>query len=230
MAASRVSSKLGGTPIHSGIVSRSPSIGECARPSNEKAAGFGDPSYPRDDLKRQISEDPILKRQQSAVLEREQEARKFSQPAPEDLVLFYKDPQGEIQGPFSGSDIIEWFEAGYFGIDLLVRLANAPIDLPFSVLGDVMPHLRAKVRPPPGFTGSKPNEVVEGSVRSNVSPFGLLTSEQRNKFGSSKEAENRFLESLMSGNMGNLSTSPLDKFALSEGWCLFYFDDLYCLI
>ncbi|KAG0456871.1 hypothetical protein HPP92_024659 [Vanilla planifolia] len=46
--------------------------------------------------------------------------------SPENLRLCYKDPQGHIQGPFSGSDLIGWFEAGYFGIDLQVRLANSP--------------------------------------------------------------------------------------------------------
>ncbi|KAL8148754.1 hypothetical protein AgCh_005933 [Apium graveolens] len=39
------------------------------------------------------------------VLDREQEQRNISQPPPEELVIFYKDPHGETQGPFSGVDI-----------------------------------------------------------------------------------------------------------------------------
>ncbi|KAL8110606.1 hypothetical protein AgCh_026368 [Apium graveolens] len=52
-----------------------------------------------------FGDEPIIKRQLSAVLDREQEHHNLSQPPPEELVLFYKDPCGETQGPFSGVDI-----------------------------------------------------------------------------------------------------------------------------
>ncbi|CAO2829003.1 unnamed protein product [Amaranthus hypochondriacus] len=61
--------------------------------------------------------------------------------SPEELSLYYRDPQGEIQGPFLGVDIISWFEQGFFGADLPVRLADAPENAPFHELGDVMPQL-----------------------------------------------------------------------------------------
>ncbi|KAL9246597.1 hypothetical protein vseg_020113 [Gypsophila vaccaria] len=64
--------------------------------------------------------------------------------SPEELTLYYRDPQGEIQGPFLGVDILSWFEQGFFGIDLPVRLADASEDAPFHELGDVMPHLRVQ--------------------------------------------------------------------------------------
>ncbi|CAH9077929.1 unnamed protein product [Cuscuta europaea] len=111
-----------------------------------------------------------------------------SQTSPESLILYYKDPRGEIQGPFSGSDIIGWFEAGYFGIDLLVRLAGVPPDTPFAVLGDVMPHLRAKVRPPPGFGTAKPSADASTSglnmnclskLHSGSAEIDVLKNEQR---------------------------------------------------
>ncbi|KAK8482657.1 hypothetical protein V6N13_021155 [Hibiscus sabdariffa] len=60
---------------------------------------------------------------------------------PEELSLCYLDPQGVIQGPYLGIDIISWFEQGYFGTDLPVRLANAPDGSPFQELGELMPHL-----------------------------------------------------------------------------------------
>ncbi|KAK4786018.1 hypothetical protein SAY86_002707 [Trapa natans] len=60
----------------------------------------------------------------------------------EDLSLFYLDPQGEIQGPFLGLDIISWFEQGFFGVDLPVRLADAPEGTDFYELGHIMPHLK----------------------------------------------------------------------------------------
>ncbi|KZV57114.1 hypothetical protein F511_05988 [Dorcoceras hygrometricum] len=61
---------------------------------------------------------------------------------PEEISLYYLDPQEEIQGPFLGVDIISWFEQGFFGTDLRVRLQDAPDDSPFLELGDVMPHLK----------------------------------------------------------------------------------------
>ncbi|KAL6570873.1 hypothetical protein OROGR_000423 [Orobanche gracilis] len=61
---------------------------------------------------------------------------------PEDLSLYYRDPQGEIQGPFLGVDIISWFEQGFFGTDLPVHLEDATDQAHFQELGDVMPHLK----------------------------------------------------------------------------------------
>uniref|UniRef100_A0A6N2N6E9 GYF domain-containing protein n=1 Tax=Salix viminalis TaxID=40686 RepID=A0A6N2N6E9_SALVM len=68
----------------------------------------------------------------------------------EELSLCYLDPQGAIQGPYLGIDIIAWFEQGYFGTDLPVRLSDAPSGLPFCELGDIMPHLKIK----PGYASS----------------------------------------------------------------------------
>ncbi|XP_056847646.1 uncharacterized protein LOC108821771 [Raphanus sativus] len=61
---------------------------------------------------------------------------------PEEFMFSYIDPQGVIQGPFIGSDIISWFEQGFFGTDLQVRLANAPEGTPFQDLGSVMSYLK----------------------------------------------------------------------------------------
>ncbi|GLT71283.1 hypothetical protein SLA2020_433160 [Shorea laevis] len=182
-------------------------------PVNQQESNITNSFYSKDEANWQTSGDPIIKRQPSGVLERELEARKLPQLAPEELVLFYRDPRGEIQGPFSGIDIIGWFEAGYFGIDLEVRLANAPKESPFVSLGDVMPHLRAKARPPPGFGSLKQSELTDASSRSNFSSFGkvhtgvseidMIRNEPRVSHSSTAEAENRFLESLMSGTMSN---------------------------
>ncbi|KAJ1419709.1 GYF-like domain superfamily, partial [Sesbania bispinosa] len=171
----------------------------------------------------QASEDPIVKRQLSGILDSELETRRVPPCAPEELSLFYKDPKGQIQGPFKGIDIIGWFEAGYFGIDLPVRLENSAVDSPWLPLGDVMPHLRAKARPPPGFSAPKPNDLTDISGRQNSSTFGntltgmndveILKSDSRHRQGSDTEAENRFLESLMSGNK---SSPVLESLTLSE--------------
>ncbi|KAH9772466.1 GYF domain-containing protein [Citrus sinensis] len=77
---------------------------------------------------------------------------------PEQLVLYYVDPQGATQGPFLGADIISWFEQGFFGIDLPVRLADAPEGTPFQDLVEVMPHLKAKDM---NVSTSDPNSELE---------------------------------------------------------------------
>ncbi|XP_023149331.1 GRB10-interacting GYF protein 2 isoform X4 [Amphiprion ocellaris] len=51
------------------------------------------------------------------------------------LKWFYKDPQGEIQGPFSNQEMTEWFQAGYFTVSLLVKRGCDEI---FQPLGEIM--------------------------------------------------------------------------------------------
>ncbi|CAN6858061.1 unnamed protein product [Brassica oleracea] len=174
----------------------------------------------------QIGEDPALRRQPSLVFDREREVRKPMPSSPEELSLFYKDPQGLIQGPFSGSDIIGWFEAGYFGIDLLVRPASAPIDSPFSLLGDVMPHLRAKSGPPPGFSDAKPSQTTDaagspafpgvGTVHAGMGETDMLQNDMRYKQVGGTVAENRFIESLMSGSLNNPSQGSVQGYAVNS--------------
>ena len=45
---------------------------------------------------------------------------------------FYRDPQGDLQGPFASKEMAEWFSAGYFTMTLQVRRG---CDELFSPLG-----------------------------------------------------------------------------------------------
>ncbi|GLJ30004.1 hypothetical protein SUGI_0593180 [Cryptomeria japonica] len=133
---------------------------------------------------------------------------------PEELSLFYKDPQGDIQGPFSGADMIGWYEAGYFGIDLPVRPESAPVDVPFKCLGDVMPHLRMKAKAPPGFGIPKLGDATDVTIANKFSihakgqgniidsGFELSQNEQKGKMDTLK-AEKSFMESLINGTFKN---------------------------
>lgn len=79
-------------------------------------------------------------------------------PVTEELSLCYIDPQGVIQGPFIGADIILWLEQGFFGTDLLVRLADAPEGTPFQELGKIIPYLKGN----DGYANSsEPNSKLE---------------------------------------------------------------------
>ncbi|KAH7341032.1 hypothetical protein B0J17DRAFT_342813 [Rhizoctonia solani] len=46
----------------------------------------------------------------------------------------YKDPTGQIQGPFAGATMQQWFETGYFSEDLLIKRTH--IDSDFDPLRD----------------------------------------------------------------------------------------------
>ncbi|XP_011306453.1 PERQ amino acid-rich with GYF domain-containing protein 2 [Fopius arisanus] len=48
---------------------------------------------------------------------------------------FYRDPQGEVQGPFLANEMAEWCRAGYFTSGLLVRRT---CDERYATLGDLM--------------------------------------------------------------------------------------------
>ncbi|XP_028785382.1 uncharacterized protein LOC114741297 isoform X1 [Neltuma alba] len=85
--------------------------------------------------------------------------------APEDLSLCYLDPQGVVQGPFLGIDIISWFEQGFFSTDLPVRRSDAPEGSPFQELGHIMPHLRAKSGSVTGSDLTTQSEVSDATGR-----------------------------------------------------------------
>ncbi|KAK4603223.1 hypothetical protein RGQ29_011966 [Quercus rubra] len=90
---------------------------------------------------------------------------------PEEWSLYYLDPQGETQGPFLGVDIIKWFEQGYYGPDLPVRLSDAPDGSPFQELGSVMPHLRFRSGCASGndlVTNLEPSDAVGGILEENI--------------------------------------------------------------
>ncbi|XP_009408355.2 uncharacterized protein LOC103990811 isoform X1 [Musa acuminata AAA Group] len=90
---------------------------------------------------------------------------------PEELSLFYQDPQGDIQGPFLGVDIISWFEQGFFSTDLPVCLSDAPEGTPFRPLGEVMPHLKLEqhiVLDLPSGNKSEPLDTTRGNLETCV--------------------------------------------------------------
>lgn len=85
---------------------------------------------------------------------------------PEELTLYYLDPQGGVQGPFMGTDIISWYEDGYFGLELPVRLSQAPDEAPFRPLSELMPYLGHKPQPLPPVSRGESAESMD-SVHNN---------------------------------------------------------------
>lgn len=70
---------------------------------------------------------------------------------------FYRDPQGDTQGPFTAQDMSEWYKAGYFQESLMVRrsIDNAfmPLGQLVKVYGRSAPFMAAilmePIQPPP---------------------------------------------------------------------------------
>ena len=56
-------------------------------------------------------------------------------PSVQQIQWFYLDPQGNEQGPFTSSDMLEWYEARYFPADLMLRRAG--IDRRFTPLNEI---------------------------------------------------------------------------------------------
>ncbi|CAL1355093.1 unnamed protein product [Linum trigynum] len=90
----------------------------------------------------------------------------------EELYFCYIDPHGDTQGPFLGADIVMWFEEGYFGTDLPVRLADAPEGTPFQNLGEVLPQLQHKEPYSQSFMEQQSINLANG-----ISEASLLTEE-----------------------------------------------------
>lgn len=86
---------------------------------------------------------------------------------------FYRDPQGEVQGPFLANEMAEWCRAGYFTSGLLVRRT---CDERYATLGDLI-SLCGRVPFIPG-TQIPQLKVTEQPVipMTNPVPTGLPTS------------------------------------------------------
>ncbi|XP_031571822.1 GRB10-interacting GYF protein 2-like isoform X2 [Actinia tenebrosa] len=53
----------------------------------------------------------------------------------EEIRWFYTDPQGKMQGPFKNTEMADWFNHGYFTMNLMIKRS---IDEAFQPLGDLI--------------------------------------------------------------------------------------------
>jgi PERQ amino acid-rich with GYF domain-containing protein len=75
---------------------------------------------------------------------------------------YYRDPQGEVQGPFLSGEMADWFRAGYFTLNLLVKRG---CDDRYSQLGDLIKIWgRIPFMPGPTFPPVKGGDAVSTSV------------------------------------------------------------------
>lgn len=108
------------------------------------------------------------------IMEDEPKDVKIAQPIPAPALIdwFYLDPQGEIQGPFSASDMSEWYKAGYFQESLMVRRsidgAFMPLGQLVKVYGRNAPFMQPQVMETPNpqaFMFEKPQVNYTGNIK-----------------------------------------------------------------
>lgn len=74
----------------------------------------------------------------------------------------YRDPNWQVQGPFSKADILDWFEGGFFPADLPIRHASNP-QADFKPLAAQIKVWAAAA--PPGFARQEPQPSIPASTQ-----------------------------------------------------------------
>lgn len=110
---------------------------------------------------------------------------------------FYRDPQGDTQGPFSAQDMSEWYKAGYFQESLMVRRsfdgAFMPLGQLVKVYGRNAPFMAATMMepiqappPPPPTVEIDPYRVQQQQPQQqrmapppDVNGWNMMTPEQQ---------------------------------------------------
>ncbi|KAL1994866.1 hypothetical protein VTN49DRAFT_1053 [Thermomyces lanuginosus] len=117
---------------------------------------------------------------------------------PDRMRWIYRDPQGNIQGPWSGLEMHDWFKAGFFTADLQVKRLEDP---DFEPLGQLVrrignsrepflvPQIGIPHGPEPTTTGSQPG-TAQPPFANSFPTFGTtLTAEQQNALERRKQEE-----------------------------------------
>ncbi|KAF3083299.1 hypothetical protein TWF102_000710 [Orbilia oligospora] len=127
---------------------------------------------------------------------------------PDKITWVYKDPTGKIQGPFSGLEMHDWYKAGFFQPDLLIRRQE---ETEFELLGHFIRRVGNSREPflipmqgpafPPGAGWTAPNPwgqntidaangIVQPPFPGAFPTFGTtLTAEQQNALERRKQEE-----------------------------------------
>ncbi|KAF3914030.1 hypothetical protein AA313_de0200001 [Arthrobotrys entomopaga] len=127
---------------------------------------------------------------------------------PDKISWVYKDPTGKIQGPFSGLEMHDWYKAGFFQPDLLIKRQE---DGDFELLGQFIRRVGNSREPflipmqgpafPPGAGWTAPNPwgqntidaangIVQPPFPGAFPTFGTtLTAEQQNALERRKQEE-----------------------------------------
>lgn len=81
---------------------------------------------------------------------------------------FYLDPQGKVQGPFTATEMLEWYRAGYFDETLNVRRV---VDRDFIELGDLLKACSGSIP----FMSMPPPIIASSLLQSQATEINLNT-------------------------------------------------------
>lgn len=177
---------------------------------------FGKPGF-NDGLAGKAPHDGHMQQQESSHLASQAQAPGSSAsnqpPAPQQRTMvmpdrmrwIYKDPQGQTQGPWSGLEMHDWYKAGFFSPELLVKKYEDPDYEPLAQLirrigNSREPFLVPQIGIPHGAQGATGPNAWAGSIGSPGSaqpPFAssfpsfgtTLTAEQQNALERRKQEE-----------------------------------------
>lgn len=123
---------------------------------------------------------------------------------PDRMRWIYRDPQGNVQGPWSGLEMHDWFKAGFFTAELQVkkledieyeplaqlvrRIGNSRE--PFLVPQIGVPHGQPLAQPGPTWGPAQPGGAMQPPFANSFPSFGTtLTAEQQNALERRKQEE-----------------------------------------
>ncbi|KAG1384865.1 hypothetical protein G6F61_000053 [Rhizopus arrhizus] len=126
---------------------------------------------------------------------------------PEDFKWFYRDPSGQVQGPFEAREMQEWYKAGFFSPTLLLRRDDETVFEPLMAIiqkvgNDDQPFLvaRPSAAPAPDLFGS-----------SDAGLFGR--NDKYMSFGAPTTPGGSIVDSFLSGSSSTpLYQSPYNSF------------------
>lgn len=87
---------------------------------------------------------------------------------------FYRDPQGKVQGPFTATEMLEWYRAGYFDETLNVRRVCDP---QFIELGELLKACSGSIP----FISMPPPPIIPPLLQSQANEISLNTASSVNK-------------------------------------------------
>ena len=135
---------------------------------------------------------------------------------PGQMMWFYRDPQGDWQGQFPTSDILSWFEKGYFPLDLPLRAAGVPEGGPMFTLSDMLPAMRMElmaISSRASLHSGRPQQDMSSDHRGGDALHSPITTH----FGQQQqqEQEQQQQQQLMQGAR-TIHHSPIDERLASE--------------
>ncbi|KAI9706969.1 MAG: hypothetical protein M1820_004556 [Bogoriella megaspora] len=174
-----------------------------ATPSSGPSAGFGQQRATQQEIRQQQPSNSSASNQPPPAQQR-------TMVMPDRMRWIYRDPQGNTQGPWSGLEMHDWYKAGFFSPELLVKKFEDPDYEPLAQLirriGNsrepfLVPQIGIPHGPPSGGPSAWASQSGAGNVPSSTGTgqpplpsafpsFGTtLTAEQQNALERRKQEE-----------------------------------------